>query len=127
MRADVRQLTPAEQIPMLTGSRRLLEYEPIAKWEMQPATEPQLGALSRWGIDPATCKSKGHAAKLLDEVGFRYRAGFCSLKQVKILMRINEGRDPSARILQPWKLTASDASAIIKTDSMMKHVERLVA
>jgi len=127
MRADGRRLTPAPQIAMLVGSHHLLDYEPVAKWELHPATDPQLAALTRWGVDPSSVDTKGLAAKILDELGFRYRAGFCSIKQIKAIMRINENRDPEARVDKPHRLTTAEASAILNAESMNRHALRLVA
>jgi superfamily II DNA or RNA helicase len=125
--ADTRRPSTAEEITTLTGSPRLRNYRPQVKWEHDDVTDPQINSLQRWGVDPSTVANKGHANKILDELGFRYRAGFCSISQLKRLTRLNNQRDPEARVNKPWNLTYVEAKAILDTNSMQQHAERLRA
>lgn len=125
VKADIRGAIPFAQAALLIGSRKLLAYEPVARWEMEPATEPQLRALARLGIDTNTVTSKGAAKKLMDNLMFRIKYRFATMKQLKLVMRINEKRDPEARIKRPDRLTVAEAAAVIDADMAARRAARL--
>lgn len=125
VKADMRQAIPFQQAAFLIGSKRLIEYQPVLRWELQPPSEAQIATLTRWGIDVRTIETKGHASRLMDELGFRIQNRFATLKQVKMIMRINEKLAPEARVKQPDRLTVAEASAIIDADMAERKVARL--
>lgn len=125
VKADMRQAIPFQQAAFLIGSKRLIEYQPVLRWELQPPSEAQIATLTRWGIDPGTIETKGHASRLMDELGFRIQNRFATLKQVKMVMRINEKLAPEARVVNPARLTVAEASAIIDADVAARQVARL--
>lgn len=65
----------------------LQEYEPMFAWEAGPASEKQLNALEKFGIDPDAVNCMGLASKLLDKCFTRMNLGLCSAKQAKLLRR----------------------------------------
>lgn len=69
----------------------LADYEPTFKWEQDDATDRQIQALERFGID-ADGVTKGYAAKIMDKMIKRAEGGKATLKQVRLLKRF--GYDP---------------------------------
>jgi superfamily II DNA or RNA helicase len=87
------------------GSVALAEYEPVMPWEVGPATAKQLELLGKMGIDPATIKGKGHAAKIMTAVFDRSKMHLATAKQVYWLTRF---KHPS-----PHTATEAEASAFL--------------
>lgn len=127
IKADVRKAVPFSQAAHLIGRARLLSYEPVARWELQLPSDPQRNLLANFGVDPNTVESKGAASKLLDELVFRRKNRFATIKQIKLLLRINETRDPEARIPEPHRLTVTEAAAEIDKDIAARASARLLA
>jgi len=127
MKAANRHGVSAEHVGALIGSRALQGYEPIAEWEWQtdPVSPNQASALVNLGVNLSTVENKGHASKILDELCWRAKNKLCALWQITRIMRINEKRDPEARILAPHMLTYANAQAIIRGESMHQHAQRL--
>ena len=69
----------------------LLDYEPIFTWETAEATEAQVKALEKFGLD-ADGVTKGFACKLLDKVIQRANEGKASIRQINALKK--HGYDP---------------------------------
>lgn len=62
----------------------LADYEPVFKWEEQPATSKQIQTLQNFQID-AEGITKGYASAILDRLISRSKRGLASPKQVKCL------------------------------------------
>lgn len=86
-RADSRRGVTFEQAAALFGSKKLLRYEPVARWEMDPPTEPQLALLVKRGIARDAVATKGHAKALLDVIFWRMGQNLATVKQVRYLKR----------------------------------------
>lgn len=70
----------------------LADYEPTFKWEEADASEKQVAALERFGIDAAGI-SKGYACVIMDRLIERSKAGLATPKQIKLLKR--HGYEPT--------------------------------
>lgn len=64
----------------------LADYEPTFKWEEADATDKQITALQKFGID-AEGITKGYACAILDRVIGRSRQNLATVKQIKTLQR----------------------------------------
>lgn len=64
----------------------LNDYEPTFKWEEADATEKQIEALAKFGVD-AEGITKGYACAIMDKLIGRSRQRLASVKQVKCLRR----------------------------------------
>lgn len=73
----------------------LADYEPSFKWEEADATDKQVKALEKFGID-AEGIAKGYACKIMDRVIARSKNGLATVKQVRLLNRY--GYDGASRM-----------------------------
>lgn len=64
----------------------LADYEPAFKWEETDATDKQIAALQKFGID-AEGITKGYACAILDKVIGRSKQNLATVKQIKTLQR----------------------------------------
>ena len=64
----------------------LADYEPTFKWEQDDATERQIAALQKFGID-ADGITKGYACQIMDRLVGRAEQGKATIKQVQLLKR----------------------------------------
>ena len=64
----------------------LTDYEPTFKWEEADATDTQIKALEKFGID-AEGITKGYACKIMDTCIRRSREGKATVKQVRCLKK----------------------------------------
>lgn len=64
----------------------LADYEPSFKWEEADASQKQIDALEKFGID-AEGITKGYACRIMDTVIGRSRKGLATMKQVRLLNR----------------------------------------
>ena len=64
----------------------LADYEPSFKWEEADASEKQIDALEKFGID-AEGITKGYACRIMDTVIGRSKKGLATMKQVRLLNR----------------------------------------
>ena len=64
----------------------LADYEPTFKWEQDDATEKQIAALQKFGID-ADGITKGYACQIMDRLVGRAEQGKATIKQVQLLKR----------------------------------------
>lgn len=88
MRHRKRALVDPLQFELSIQAEDLSGYIPSFKWECEPPSGDQLKALERAGIFPDEVESAGKAAKLLDKITLRRRAGLTTPKQIRFL----EGR-----------------------------------
>lgn len=65
--------------------RKVLNYEPVMKWEGKAVTEKQREWMQRNSIDPESAKDRGHVSALMNLLFNRRRAGLCSHKVVEAL------------------------------------------
>lgn len=65
--------------------RKVLNYEPVMKWEGKAVTEKQKEWMQRNSIDPESAKDRGHVSALMNLLFNRRRAGLCSHKVVEAL------------------------------------------
>ena len=75
------------QYEMSICDRDLTDYVPEFAWQMAPASQGQLDALEKWGIDPEGVQDAGKASLLLDRLARRKEAGMATPKQVRMLER----------------------------------------
>lgn len=99
-----RKLLDPLQYALSVHDDDLQDYEPSMPWESQPATEKQLSFLEKNGFDPTTIINKGYAAKIIDKMEQRKKAGLCTPKQMKMLQRY--GYENSG----DWSFTAANAA-----------------
>ena len=64
----------------------LNDYEPTFKWEEADASDKQIAALAKFGVD-AEGITKGYACAIMDRLISRSRRNLASVKQVKCLRR----------------------------------------
>lgn len=109
----------AQMAGLLIGDPKLISYEPTERWEVQPATEAQLSFLAKFGIDPTSITNRGMANRLQSTVFFRLQHKFATLKQLRIIARINARRphDP----IDAVKLSITDASRIIQQEFNLRR------
>ena len=86
-RAKKAKLVDPLQFEMSIMDEDLQEYEPTFGWEFEMATEKQLKAIERFGINPGEEMLKGYASMLLDKLMKRANAGMTSAKQIRCLER----------------------------------------
>lgn len=78
----------------------LVEYEPEAKWELEPITQKQREMLERSKFDMDTIQNKGHASKVLDMLFKRINEGMCSVPQATFASSLGHP--------DPYSVTFSD-------------------
>lgn len=83
-------INPLEMFSLLDDIG-LADYEPTFAWEEAEATEKQVEALNRFGVD-ADGITKGYASRILDRLIGRSRAGMATVKQIRALR--NFGYEP---------------------------------
>ena len=77
------RLVDAMEFFTMTGRPGMVDYEPIARWEMEKVTNGQRDMLTRNGFDVEAVKSKGHASSIIEQIMKRQEAGFASPKQCR--------------------------------------------
>ena len=63
----------------------LVDYEPTMLWEQAPASQKQLEALEKWGIDTSGITCAGLASTILDRLFSRKNLGLATPKQIRAL------------------------------------------
>ncbi len=105
-RKKARLLDPV-QFSLSIAADDLMGYEPVFPWEYQPASEKQIEALERFGLDGKVVPCRGYASKLLDRVFARRKMNLASVRQAALLKRYGY-RDSEL-------MTFEEASATIET------------
>ena len=85
MRTRQKRLVDPLQYEMSIGAEDLACYAPSFGWEMAPASEKQLAALERYGINAESVDCAGKASLLLDRLHKRSAAGLATPKQIRLL------------------------------------------
>lgn len=87
MRRRKKRLVDPLQYEMSIQAEDLSGYVPAFGWEMAPPSENQQKALEEFGILPDQIDNAGKAAKLLDRLDARTKAGLTTPKQIRLLER----------------------------------------
>jgi superfamily II DNA or RNA helicase len=87
----------------------LADYEPSFKWEEADASEKQIAALEKFGID-AEGVTKGYACRIMDTVIGRSQKGLATMKQVRCLNRF--GYDASKMTMEEATKKISRLAAV---------------
>ena len=66
---------------------RLAEYEPTMYWHAESVSEKQALLLTRYGINRASVKSRGHASAIIEMIIKRAKLGLATPKQLLHLKR----------------------------------------
>lgn len=93
------------QFEMSIAAEDLSGYVPAFGWEMAPASDKQVEALERYGIDPGAVACAGKASLMLDRLAKRRNQGLSTPKQIRLLERYGFRR------VGAWQ--NSDASKVI--------------
>lgn len=93
------------QFEMSIADEDLSGYVPSFGWEMAPASEKQMTALEKYGINPESIGCAGKASLMLERLQKRRSQGLSTPKQIRLL----EGR--GFRNVGTWSL--DDASKVI--------------
>lgn len=104
-RTSTRTIEPAA-FGYLIGSQSIMQYEPVARWEMEPPSQAQLEKLGKWGIDVSGVTSKGLASKLMSALIHRFRYKLATVNQLRALAKLYVTFDPH-------RLTLKEASRLI--------------
>lgn len=105
----------ADHVCALIGAHDIVGYLPLGRSEMVEPSTAQLERLKSWGIETSSIKSKDHASKLMGWMMHRFRHNFASIKQLKLIAKINDQREECEQIRNTNQLTRDEASAIIDT------------
>jgi superfamily II DNA or RNA helicase len=81
--------SPAGVIALALHDSKLINYQPLFKWQRLPMTEKQAEILSKsCFVDPATVQDRGHASMLLDTIFRRRNMGLAPYKTVDALNKM---------------------------------------
>ena len=87
----------------------LADYEPTFRWEEADATQKQIEALQRFGVD-AEGMSKGYACAIMDRLISRSRRDLATIKQIRTLKRF--GYEPADWTFEQASKKLSALSAV---------------
>lgn len=110
MRRRKAKLVDPLQYAYSIGAEDLSSYSPTFMWEMAPATEKQIAALEKAGINPDTVENQGMASLILDRLSKRRSEGLATPKQIRLLE--NKG------FLHVGEWSFDDASSMISRYAM---------
>ncbi len=77
-------LNPLE-VGVMLNDTQITDYEPTFHYETTKASEKQLAALEKFGMDPSTIQTRGQASLLLQKLIARSHNGLSTLKQIRFL------------------------------------------
>jgi len=77
----------ALEFALSIGDIALAEFQPTMRWHGDPVSTKQAHLLAKYGIDPASVRTKGHASAIIDRVFMRFDLGLATAKQVRWLRR----------------------------------------
>ena len=80
-----RQAVDPIEYALSIAAADLVGYEPVMMWEQAPASQKQLDALEKWGIDVSTITSAGMASVLLERLFERADLTLATPKQIRKL------------------------------------------
>jgi superfamily II DNA or RNA helicase len=66
----------------------LVEFEPTMAWHTEKPSQKQLAAIARFGIDPSSIQSRGHASAILDKMVKRSRMRLATPRQLRWLVKL---------------------------------------
>jgi superfamily II DNA or RNA helicase len=87
MRHRKRDLVDPLQFAMSIGKPDLASYQAALPAEMRPASESQIDALAKCGINPSDIESSGHADAILQAFAERRDSNLAQPRQIRILER----------------------------------------
>jgi hypothetical protein len=87
MRHRKRDLVDPLQFAMSIGSPSLATYQPVMPAEMRQASESQIDALAKCGINPADIETSGQADAILQAFTDRRDRNLAQPRQIRILER----------------------------------------
>jgi superfamily II DNA/RNA helicase len=87
MKHRAKKLVDPLQFEMSIQAEDLAAYVPAFGWEIGPASDGQLSALEKLGINPDGVECAGKAAKILDRLDKRRSEGLTTPKQIRCLER----------------------------------------
>lgn len=97
----------AMEFALTLNDPSLAEFEPTMGWHGDPVTPKQTQLLAKFGLDPMSVLTKGHAAALLDRIFMRLDLKLATAKQVRWLRKFGH---PS-----PELASFKEASAFLDT------------
>lgn len=106
-----RKIEP-QTLGFLIGSKSLMSYEPVARWELQSASAKQIAMLEGYGIDVRHVNNMGLAKKLLDICMHRARFRMASVNQLQALANMKVK-------FNPQRITMRDATKLL-TEAHMR-------
>ena len=78
----------AMEFALSLGDTALADYVPTMRWHEDEPTDKQRAILERFGLDPNSVQTKGHASALLDRLFLRSKMGLATAKQVRWMQRV---------------------------------------
>lgn len=97
----------AEAWCLKMNAKELVDYEPVMSWEHAQVGPEQSAALVRAGIDPASVRGKGHAAKLLDAYVRTQRLQLASPKVRALMKRMGAPNADAATVPEGRRFMAN--------------------
>jgi len=76
-------------VALYTERMDVLTYEPALPWESLPPTDKQKALLNKFGVDPDSVETRGHASRILSVMFDRIKKGKPTIKQIEFLRRLN--------------------------------------
>lgn len=96
---------PPMELGLLLHRDDIADYQPTFRWQSMPAGPKQLGLISRFRIDTALVRDRGHASLLIDALLGRSKCKMATPHQMRWLARKGH-QDPS-------KATAAEAKIFL--------------
>lgn len=84
----------------------LMDYQPAANWQKARATDKQLAALARFGVDPKSVQDKGHASALMDALTGRADEWKATVPQLIQLAQMGLSPSPDMQYSEASRLIA---------------------
>lgn len=82
---DPSQLVDVRIMAAVLHARKVVNYEPVMKWQRKAASEAQLELLQKFKVDPATLKDMGQASLMIDVLMYRLRRKMAPFPVVQAL------------------------------------------
>jgi superfamily II DNA or RNA helicase len=104
-------LMDAREVGLLLHDQKLIDFEPVVKWEKESPSDKQKKAIERLGINPDNIKYRGMASRVLDAVYGRQKKGMAPFEAFKHLA--------GAGVEHPERCTLDDAIRTLGEDFPM--------
>jgi hypothetical protein len=106
--------------------RKVLNYEPVMKWERQPITDKQRNWMLKNGIDPNSAKDRGHISALMNLLFQRQRLGLGSHRVVKALEKRNVKNPTQVKDWTAYQILGGDYPFPFGKHALQKHTLKQV-